>query len=249
MKIDLYRKVVLTVIAVCLCVIAFRSTPAARPSRDITDVNIVQSAGRPVYLAPLPVKITKQGGGLMDRATWEFINSFAPWLAALGMIGAVIVSLYLARRDKKIRFEVRAGIRLVPTPGERTIPEYLLIQVTNIGYREAELRSVEWRIGLFKKQHVFQVTARDDGMSSDIPIRLRDGEMALYFIPIGRTTFIDDFAKDFLMKHPKIRSRYINICAITSVGSEFEEKIEKNLRKELIKRAIELKASEKTSKK
>ena len=38
----------------------------------------------------------------MDRATWQFINSFSSWLSAIGTVAAVIVALYLARRDKRI---------------------------------------------------------------------------------------------------------------------------------------------------
>ena len=60
MKIDLYNKIILTVIAVCLCIVAFRSTPAVRASRNITDVNIVQIDGRPVYLTPLTVKVVEK---------------------------------------------------------------------------------------------------------------------------------------------------------------------------------------------
>lgn len=53
----------------------------------------------------------------MDVEFWKFINTFAPWLSALGTIAAVVVSLYLARRDKSIRLEVSAGHRLLATPG------------------------------------------------------------------------------------------------------------------------------------
>jgi len=42
----------------------------------------------------------------MDRYTWEFINSFAPWVAGIGSILAVIVSLYLALKYQGIRLKV-----------------------------------------------------------------------------------------------------------------------------------------------
>jgi len=32
----------------------------------------------------------------MNRETWQFINTFAPWFSALGTIFAVIISLRLA---------------------------------------------------------------------------------------------------------------------------------------------------------
>jgi hypothetical protein len=49
----------------------------------------------------------------MDQDTWRFINTFAPWAAALGTFGAVLVSLYLARKSNWIELEVRAGIRKI----------------------------------------------------------------------------------------------------------------------------------------
>jgi hypothetical protein len=35
-----------------------------------------------------------------DRETWTFVNSFAPWLSAIGTLAAVITSLYLATADR-----------------------------------------------------------------------------------------------------------------------------------------------------
>ena len=49
----------------------------------------------------------------MGKDTWEFINSFAPWLAAFGTVAAVIVSLYLARTDKRIRLAIYEGVRII----------------------------------------------------------------------------------------------------------------------------------------
>jgi multisubunit Na+/H+ antiporter MnhE subunit len=79
---------------------------------------------------------------MMDffRETWQFINSFSPWLSAVGTIIAVIVALYLARLDKRIRLRVSAGHRLVFSAGA-SIPEnpdeYLVINIVNSGYRTA----------------------------------------------------------------------------------------------------------------
>ena len=55
-----------------------------------------------------------------DRQLWTFINSFADWLSALGTIGAVIVALYLARKDARITLRVVSGLRVIV---ERGAPE------------------------------------------------------------------------------------------------------------------------------
>ena len=57
MKVDLYTKIVLTVIAICLCVIAFQWTPRVQARDNWTDVNIAAVNNSPVYISPLPVKM------------------------------------------------------------------------------------------------------------------------------------------------------------------------------------------------
>ena len=59
MKIDLYTKIVLTVIAISLIIIAFKSTPKLHAGNNWTDVNIAAVNGSPVYINPLPVKLSK----------------------------------------------------------------------------------------------------------------------------------------------------------------------------------------------
>jgi len=59
MKPDLYTKIVLTVIALCLVVIALRSTPPVRAWPNVQQVDIVAINGEPVYRATLNVKISK----------------------------------------------------------------------------------------------------------------------------------------------------------------------------------------------
>jgi hypothetical protein len=58
----------------------------------------------------------------MDRETWRFINTFAPWLSAVGTLVAVAVSLYLARKSNRIELEVSAGLRKVAhLPGGKDV--------------------------------------------------------------------------------------------------------------------------------
>ncbi len=59
MRIDLYTKIVLIVIAICLVVIAFRSVPKLHAENNWTDVNIAAIGGSSVYIRPLPVKAAK----------------------------------------------------------------------------------------------------------------------------------------------------------------------------------------------
>jgi hypothetical protein len=170
----------------------------------------------------------------MDRELWKFINTFAPWLSAIGTISAVIFSLYLARRDRNVRLKITAGHRLIVTPG--TIgphPEYLVINVVNIGHREARLINIAWKVGLLHKE--YGVIVRFDSLSSPMPTQLKDGEEANYILPLDmKADWIQNFIKGFLFPFHRIRSRFIKVEVRTSIGKNFTQKIERGLRKILL---------------
>lgn len=64
MKIDLYTKFILTCIAICLVLIAFRMLiPPARAEAQVMDVNIAQVSGTPIQNYThysIPVHISNQ---------------------------------------------------------------------------------------------------------------------------------------------------------------------------------------------
>jgi len=180
----------------------------------------------------------------MDRQTWEFINSFSSWLSAFGTIAAVIVALYLARIDKRVRLEVSAGIRLIVSPGvSGPHPEYLVIRIVNSGHREAQITNIGWKVGFFKKKLAVQTTIKDM-LSSDLPVRLKDGQEASYYIPLNeRINWLKDFVHDFLPNRYRLRSRFIYATVHTSIGKSFEAKREKGLRKRLVDEAVKTKGA------
>lgn len=172
---------------------------------------------------------------MFDKATWEFINSFSSWIAAFGTVAAVVVSLFLARRDKTVRLELTAGFRLSVIPG--SLPPYselVYISITNIGHREAQITNIGWKLGIFKKEQMIQ-TVINDGASSPLPVRLKDGEQAQYLIPLNeQTMWLESFRSEFLSQFPKLRSMTIKVWATTTIGKTFESKIEKGLRWKLL---------------
>ncbi len=84
---------------------------------------------------------------MLDQQTWQFVNTFAPWLAAFGTLMAVIISLYLARRADRIAIDVRVGIRLIVVrgggPGQRN--ELLWVNITKLALRSSSLYTLDWR--------------------------------------------------------------------------------------------------------
>ena len=79
-------------------------------------------------------------------------------------------------------------------------------------------------------------------MSSSIPIRLKDGEVANYYNRLEENNYLNNIARDFLTSYAysKLRSHFIKVIVDTSIGVTFEEKIEKGLRKRLVQAAMQL---------
>ncbi|WP_153074976.1 hypothetical protein [Paraburkholderia bonniea] len=126
----------------------------------------------------------------LDKEHWDFINSFANWIAAFGTVGAVIVSLWLALRPERVRLKVTAMIVVVTggPGGPAQWPRYVGITATNTGQRGARVLSVGWVYQdrpKGKPQHLYQKTDSRDGMSSPLPVTLSDGEQASWYTPIS----------------------------------------------------------------
>ncbi|MEW6052542.1 MAG: hypothetical protein AB1552_01970 [Nitrospirota bacterium] len=150
----------------------------------------------------------------LSEAQWEFINTFAPWLSAIGTIAAVITSLYLAMRDRIIKLKIAAFFK--KSKFERDT-HYIAIYITNIGHRTANVLSLYWKS---RKTIYEQERTEFDQGSSDLPIKLSDGEEAKYFIAERRFKFnFDNFKSDF----PK---GTIIIGVKTSTGKLFESKVD-----------------------
>jgi hypothetical protein len=184
---------------------------------------------------------------IFDKETWEFINTFAPWLSAIVTIFAVVVSLCLARRSESIKLNITAGHRLMATPGIKgPYPEYLAISIVNTGHRDVQITNIGWKVGFFKKQMQHAIQLIDpDGMSSPLPVWLRYGEQANYYIPLGiKREWLEDFTRDFYNHHPQSRVKHTKIIVSTSLGKTLESTIEDGLQKIILeyienKRSIE----------
>lgn len=70
----------------------------------------------------------------LDRSTWEFINTFAPWLAAFATTAAVVVALVLARRASRTRLRVRSGMYHIVSEGQRVSDAPLFFQISVVKY-------------------------------------------------------------------------------------------------------------------
>ncbi len=178
----------------------------------------------------------------MDERTLKIINVIGTWLVGIGTVGAVITSLYLARRDSRVNLKVSAGHRIIVGAGIniKDPPDYCSIYIVNQGFRKATITNIGWRVGFFRKQYAIQ-QIDGNAYSSPLPVELSDGQEAKYLIPFknpsGQHHWIDEFPKGFLDKWPNFRVRTLRLQVFTSVGKTFEAKLEKGLIEKIVESA------------
>ena len=111
----------------------------------------------------------------------------------------------------------------------------LAISVVNTGYRNVNITNIGWKIGLFKKRHAILVIDRNI-YSDNLPVLLKEGEEARYRIPIdNENNWLEYFCEDMLKPYPRINVHFVKIWVSTSVGKNFESKIESSLKNRLMK--------------
>lgn len=164
-------------------------------------------------------------------ATWRFINSFAPWLSALGTLAAVVTSLHLAQRDRNIRLVVRAGQRRTGPIGTpiKEMKEVVTIEVTNVGHRTATINCLYWRVGK-RSKYMLEMPI------FELPKKLKDGDQEFFRFPMEK--FLADNSDKFKTPSRKIfwpfKRKDIFVGTLTTSGDSFEFKIEKPLQKTIL---------------
>ena len=120
---------------------------------------------------------------MFNQETWLFINSFAPWLAALGTLLAVIVSLRLARRTSQP--DIRVFTDLISMFGQ-LIPRKVFIRINAVNHsRKVDVNTIawwsRWPLGFGRRK---QVLPLDDPHSMKLPCELDFGKEAGFFFPL-----------------------------------------------------------------
>lgn len=157
----------------------------------------------------------------MNRESWQFINTFAPWLAATGTIAAVIMSLHLARRSDRIRLFVTATIRVAVVEGGGADDgrELVWFDVTNCGRRSATVTQLFWRPVPWRRECLLLVSPLNE-YSSPMPTTLRDGDQAQYAAPVA--VFAKHFGPHaqrlFKGRAGWVRLQFLRFNVATSVG-------------------------------
>jgi len=170
----------------------------------------------------------------ITKSEWELVNSFANWIAAIGTVAAVWVSLLLANRIARPKADVSVGHRLVLQPGSKgPAPEFIVFRVVNTGERPIRITQIGWRVGLFKKRYAVQM--HDAAQSNKLPVDLEHGQEAQWFVPLDarQEPWLVYFARGMLTPNPRISLLTLRGQVFTSLGTVFEVWPEPTLRKKL----------------
>lgn len=169
----------------------------------------------------------------MDKETWRFINTFAPWLSAMGTLIAVITSLYLARRGDRLALKISLGVRMIAVRGggPEHGKEVIWLSATNVGRRAATITNLHWQPFPWRKQGLIWLVP-ENAYSSTFPITLTDGQMANYVLESNkfRKNFIDFARAHYVGIFGLLWLRLLRIKVYTSTGAVFGAKPEKPLR-------------------
>jgi hypothetical protein len=169
----------------------------------------------------------------MSHNDWLFYNTFSGWASAMTTLLAVIVSLWLATRDNRVKLKVDASIVVLATQGDdpKRRQRYVSVAATNTGYGPVRVTGLFWQVGLFKRKHFMQLPPANP-FSSQLPRVLVEGEVAsIYF----ETALFTREAFPYLSKAlgsswPKLTLRRMKAGFTTSVGKSFKATINKSLR-------------------
>ena len=174
----------------------------------------------------------------MNELTLRFWEVIGAWVAAFATLTAVVVSLWLALSQSKVKLKINAGHRLLLTEGQKETPDYCYINIVNISPKPAKIVSVGWQVGLFKKRYFYQKFGIPE--SAQVPVTLQqDGDEATFLLPFHFRSddqdWIVHFPQSIFNGHkPKIQLMTLCVLVYTSVGQKFKVKVEDNLKEKLL---------------
>lgn len=171
----------------------------------------------------------------MEEQTLNLILAVGSIFTAIGTVSAVILSLYLARRNRNIDINISANITRQVLLADPPIPddsEYLSFSITNVGFRDATIRNISWKMGIFNKKYFMQIFDFTDPYITRLPAKLEDGDQADLFVKVNDLRNNKDFLKQ-LYNGPfkRIWFYFFKVKITTSTGEEFSSRINKRIRK------------------
>jgi hypothetical protein len=115
---------------------------------------------------------------LLNPEIRQWLDIGAEYLTAVGTVGAVIVALYLSRKDRREKISVSAAIHYSVGP-EQTLAESIRLYgltATNVGFATVTVQNLCWRVGIFRKKVLYVNTSGLEWPTETPPKTLRRGD-------------------------------------------------------------------------
>ena len=114
---------------------------------------------------------------LLNPEVRQWLDIGTSALSAIGTLLAVIVALYLSRRDRRARIVVSAAIAYLVRPGQTFAEGQRLysLRATNVGFVTVTVTNLCWRVGFLRRKVLYQVRA-EGWLGDAIPKELQHGQ-------------------------------------------------------------------------
>ena len=167
----------------------------------------------------------------ISKSTWDLVNGFANWFAAVGSFAAAAVALHIANRSARPTARFSVGHRITIRPGDKPpYPEYVVFRVVNTGDRPIRIVQIGWSVRWPQRRAAIQQFEQIH--SSTLPVDLSHGQEALWFVPLAPTSeepWPEYFARGMLMPSHRLSLWCIRAQAFSSVGYVFSARPEHGL--------------------
>ena len=171
--------------------------------------------------------------------TWECINSFANWLAALGTILITGLALWLSVRDRMINVRANLSLGLVPGSNPSVLDSQVyVLSFTNVGPRPVTVTNHCWFLP-FKKGVVYLMPQMDRGLGrlcSTLPIELTDGKEGHAFYSDDFFSKLDEPEKFLFHKNRVVawwRISFFRVRISTTIGKRLKVTVARPVRRRL----------------
>ncbi|WP_294962005.1 hypothetical protein [Sulfurimonas sp.] len=173
----------------------------------------------------------------MEVTTLNILSVIGTWIAAIGTVGAVITSLWLASSNNRVKLKISAETNSLLSSNESGHKEVCLIHIVNIGTRPIKINNIGWTIGKGKKK--ITLLQNTNGSTIDnVPKTILENEdinIDISFIG-NKLNWIENMAK-FAMKHD---IDTLQIIATTNINKTFKAKAGKSIISSILKKKKEL---------
>jgi hypothetical protein len=168
------------------------------------------------------------------------LNVLLNSITAIGTLGAVIVSLWLARQDRRIYLDAFAdrftGIN--PEKLDNSVPaDVLKISITNTGIRHVTIISVCWELGFLNKIRAIQLYDMSHPFNTRLPKVIDDGETINILLPwklfceVTLPNLIGSIKSKIFWKHPY----FFKLLIYTSISRRpYKVPVGKGIRQEFM---------------